>query len=322
MPDQPTMSGSHTQDFLGRQLAQTMRDLGLVELQDQVASRLALGRKVAGASKAPPRVRKAPLGAPTAVRPGKLPQACARPGHVDAPSAADVKRAAEVARVSCQQANPDELKRVVAYFAPWVRPWFRRCVQSQEQCTRELAAVPKWLASKLGRCSEPFGGRRTSAGRHVIAYGCLLYWHARAGLNVISGLSRAAWASLSVGTRPLVGEAWTQASPADRSRRSHYAIETLFHRLHDADGPVDPEARGPQGGRVGAGSNCGLVAVLEREGLIATLQPDGRAELPSWLVGPSGYAFVQVLVLIPRSECLGDPPEPLPAGIVPSLVPY
>jgi hypothetical protein len=209
---------------------------------------------------------------------------------VPAPSQAQAAEAERVARASHARAFPaDGSRRDVVYWAPWVRAWFRRGVQTAEQCGRELAALPAWWREKLELIASDFGGKRTTGGRHILMYGALIYWYARQGQRVISGLSQAAWASLSVGPR-----------------EKHYSLSTLFHPLHDAAREL-ADKRGPKGGSWGAGSNCGLVRALEREGLVEVLQPDGRCHLPAWLVGRTGWTFGQFIV---REHV--DEPDDLP----------
>lgn len=228
-------------------------------------------------------------GAPRA-RPSKQPQGCPPPLHVAGPSKEQCAEAERVALRSHQRAFPaDAGRRDVIYWAAWVRVWFRRGVQTQEQAGRELSALPEWWQEKVIETAKANGGLRTSAGRHVVMYAALVYWHARHGYNVISGLSQEAWASLSVGTRA-----------GDDHR--HYSTEYLFHNVHDGHASVHPTKRGPRGGAIGLGNNCGLISQLERDELVKSLQPDGRCELPSWMVGRKGWAFGQLVVLAPVNE--------------------
>jgi hypothetical protein len=234
--------------------------------------------------------RRSPRASAPQAKPSKLPQTCPPPLGVSMPSREQVAQAERVARASMLRAFPaDANVREVVYWAPWVRPWFRRGVQSAEQAGRELANLPAWWAAKVRETAKHNGYLRTSAGRHVVMYAALVYWHARQGHNVISGLSQEAWASLSLGTR------------ADEAHR-HYSTEYLFHPIHDGQGPKHPEKRGPRGGSIGAGNNCGLVRQLERDGVVDFIQPDGRAGLPAWMVGRRGWAFGQAIAATPVDE--------------------
>lgn len=223
--------------------------------------------------------------------PALLPQHAPAPSHAPPVTREDKARAETRARRSAQERFPDDPGRILSYWAPWVHPWFRRAVESQAQSTRELLALPEWVRARVLTIAEVYGGKGTHAGRHVIAFCALVYWHARGGRHVISGLSAGAWTSLTVGVR---------------KGKKHYHHSTIWHRYHDIDGPMAAQ-QGPYGGMVGDEDNCGLLVVLEREGFIRAIQPDGRCSLPSWLVGDSGYAFAQVLITVP----LAAPSEPL-----------
>jgi hypothetical protein len=243
-------------------------------------------------------------------RPAALPQNCPPPKHVPGPSKERARECERVARASARRARPGDRNEVIAYWAPWVRPWFRRAVESVAQCSRELLAVRQsapWWHEQLELTAAAYGGKRTPNGRHVIAYGALIYWHARNGNTALSGLPLAAWASLSVS--PSAREPKASSRGAVQLRKAgHYSTGALAHRCHDYEGELVPldVAEGPQGGRFGAGANCGILAALERDGLIRSIQPDAR-EAPRWLVGPKGWAFCQVLVRFPVER-----PEDLP----------
>jgi hypothetical protein len=209
--------------------------------------------------------------------PTALPQIAKPPPHVKH----DHKREAEAERAAKASAW-NAGRRELVFLPAWCRAMARRCAVDRAAATRELCHVPRTVADSIRASAAPYGGLDSAAGRNVVGLAVVFYWLAKRLRGRISGLSRAAWASLTVG-----------------SHGKHYSTSALFHPYHRHDeSELDPSARGVWGGRVGVGDNRGLVRAIESEGWLRVIVPD--AELaPGWMVAPSGWAFVQVLVTEP-----------------------
>jgi hypothetical protein len=207
-------------------------------------------------------------------QPGALPQTASPPPHIR-PNPQREAEAARVAHVSALKAGRRELVHLPA----WSRELSGRIATSRSAATRELCHVPRAIADSLRASARPFGELDTCAGRNVVALGVVFYWLGKALRGRLSGLSSEAWASLTVG-----------------AHGKHYSSSALFHAHHrHNEAELDPKLRGLYGGRIGTGRNVGLVRAIETEGWLRVIVPDG-ALVPGWMVAPSGWAFVQVLV--------------------------
>ena len=206
--------------------------------------------------------------------PSALPQSAKPPPHVPYNRQGE----AEALRVASRSASRAG-RREVVYLPDWCRALARRCALDRAACTRELCHLPRAVADSLRASAGPFGGLDANAGRNVVGLGVVFYWLAKRLRGRLSGLGRKAWASLTVG-----------------SHGKHYSASALFHPYHRHDEEeLDPQARGLWGGRVGTGANRGLVRAIESEGWLRVIVPDGH-DAPGWMVAPSGWAFVQLLV--------------------------
>lgn len=206
--------------------------------------------------------------------PSALPQTARPPPHVK-PNPQREAEAARVAHTSALKAGRRELVHLPA----WSRTMAQTIATSKSAATRELCHLPRAIADSIRASARPFGELDSCAGRNVVALGVVFWWLGKALNGRLSGLSRKAWASLTVG-----------------SHGKHYSPSALFHPYHRHDeSELDPNRRGLYGGRVGIGDNTGLVRAIESEGWIHVIVPDGEL-VPGWMVAPSGWAFVQVLV--------------------------
>lgn len=206
--------------------------------------------------------------------PSALPQTAKPPPHVK-PNPQREAEAARVAHTSALKAGRRELVHLPA----WSRTMAQSIATSKSAATRELCHVPRAIADSIRASARPFGELDSCAGRNVVALGVVFWWLGKALNGRLSGLSRKAWASLTVG-----------------SHGKHYSPSALFHPYHRHDeSELDPNRRGIYGGRIGTGDNTGLVRAIESEGWIHVIVPDGES-VPGWMVAPSGWAFVQVLV--------------------------
>lgn len=206
--------------------------------------------------------------------PCALPQTAKPPPHMKH----DHKREAEAERVAIASAGRAG-RRELVYLPAWCRQLARSVAVDRGAATRELGHLPRTVSDSLRASARPFGGLDSAAGRNVVALGVVFYWLAKRLRGRLSGLSRAAWASLTVG-----------------AHGKHYGTSALFHPYHrHDDSELHPTLRGPWGGMVGTGRNVGLVRSIESEGWIRVIVPDGELA-PGWMVAPSGWAFVQVLV--------------------------
>jgi hypothetical protein len=145
----------------------------------------------------------------------------------------------------------------------------------------ELCALPKWAADSVTKEAEHYGGAGSVAGRNLIMLS-IVTWHIgkRIKAGRISGMPREAWSSLTVGAH---GE--------------HYSDSAVWHPVHDMGRELlPPSVRGPEGGRVGAGRNRGFMVAVRLAGWMRTIVPSSAA-VPGWMIAPSGWPFVQVLVL-------------------------
>lgn len=206
-------------------------------------------------------------------RPGALPQSAKPPQRIpyNVDREEEAKRAAEASAARAR-------RRDVVYFPAWVREAVRRCARSREDAARELGHVPVPQRAAIQSTARIYGGLDDIAGRNVIGLGIAIWYMAQRLGGRISGLPRAAWASLTVG----------------RSGK-HYHQSSLFHACHSTDRPIDEERRGIYGGRVGVGRNRGFLVALCASGLIRLIVPS-TAGAPPWMIAPSGWAYVQVLV--------------------------
>lgn len=206
--------------------------------------------------------------------PSALPQTASPPPHVK-PNPQREAEAARIAHTSALKAGRRELVHLPA----WSRTMAQAIATSKSAATRELCHVPRAIADSIRASARPFGELDSCAGRNVVALGVVFWWLGKALNGRLSGLSRKAWASLTVG-----------------SHGKHYSASALFHPYHRHDeSELDPNRRGIQGGRIGTGDNTGLVRAIESEGWIHVIVPNGES-VPGWMVAPSGWAFVQVLV--------------------------
>jgi hypothetical protein len=171
------------------------------------------------------------------------------------------------------------------HFPAWVVKGSRKGTLSPAHARAGLALVAKSrtaapMAKHIEAAAEPFGGVSTPAGRNVLMIGTyLVLMTARNRSNKrISGLQRGVFRALTRGTR---GE--------------HYSLNTLWNNLHNASGEIDPIHTGPKGGTLGAGKNCGYMIALMRAGVLVYFAPSAH-ECPAWMVAPSGWSYVQVVV--------------------------
>lgn len=243
------------------------------------AARQALEAEHAARATKPQRVVLSRRRSEEPATPGALPQTAKPPPHVKP----DEKREADafrIAHLSAQRAG----RRELVYLPAWARAMAYKVATDRGAATRELCNLPRTIADSVRASARPFGGLDTCAGRNVVALAIVFWWLAK-GLNGrISGLSRAAWASLTVG-----------------SHGKHYSTSALFHPYHRHDETeLDPSLRGSCGGRIGTGVNVGLVRAIETEGWLRVIVPDGEL-VPGWMVAPSGWAFVQLLVSEPEA---------------------
>jgi hypothetical protein len=238
------------------------------------AARLALEAEHAKRATKPQRVVLSRRRSDEPPTPGALPQSAEPPPHVKP----DEKREADafrIAHLSAQRAG----RRDMVYLPAWTRALAYKVATDRGAATRELCNVPRAIADSLRASARPFGGLDTCAGRNVIALGVVFFWLAKGLKGRISGLSCEAWASLTVG-----------------SNGKHYSSSALFHGYHRHDeSELDPALRGLYGGRIGTGKNTGLVRAIETQGWLRVIVPDGEL-VPGWMVAPSGWAFVQLLV--------------------------
>ena len=92
-------------------------------------------------------------------------------------------------------------------------------------------------------------------------------------------MPREAWVSLTYGTRG-----------------THYSESAVWHPVHDYEGELLPrDVHGPEGGRIGAGRNRGFMYAIRLSGWVRTIVPSAHGLAP-WMLAPSGWPFVQVLV--------------------------
>lgn len=206
-------------------------------------------------------------------RAGALPQTAKPPQHIPYST-----RREEEAKRAAEASSAKARRRDTVYFPAWVREAVRRCARSHEDAARELGHVPVPQRAAIQSTARVYGGLDEIAGRNVIGLGIAIWYMAQRLKGRISGLPRAAWASLTVG-----------------AKGKHYSESSLFHACHSTDRPLDEERRGIYGGRVGAGRNQGFLVALCASGLIRLIVPS-TAGAPPWMIAPSGWAYVQVLV--------------------------
>jgi hypothetical protein len=190
------------------------------------------------------------------------------------------QREAEAERVAVASAGRAG-RREIVYLPAWCREMARQIAIDRSAATRELCHLPRTVSDSLRASARPFGGLDSCAGRNTVALGVVFFWLAKRLNGRLSGLGRDAWKSLTVG-----------------AHGKHYGPSALFHPHHrHREEELSPTLRGPYGGRVGTGNNVGIVRAIESEGWLRVIVPDGRL-CPGWMVAPSGWPFVQLLVSV------------------------
>lgn len=169
-------------------------------------------------------------------------------------------------------------RRELVYWPAWARELARRCCESKGRALSELTAIPKWASASVLKEAAAYGGADAVAGRNLIALSLVL-WHVGGRLRGrISGMPREAYTSLTTGPNG-----------------KHYSDSAVWHPVHHADGELLPDARGPEGGRIGAGRNRGFMVAIRLAGWMRTVVPASYGLAP-WLIAPSGWPYVQVIV--------------------------
>jgi hypothetical protein len=166
------------------------------------------------------------------------------------------------------------------WFPWWVRDLARRVIESKGRALNELGCVhSRPVIDSILSEAAPYGGAESVAGRSVIALALVAWWLGQRLNGRISGLPREAWTSLTVGTRA-----------------QHYSGSSVWHPVHDAEGDLlPPEFHGQKGGRIGAGRNRGFMVAVSLAGFMRLLVPNA-AQVPAFMLAPSGWPYVQVLV--------------------------
>lgn len=238
-------------------------------------------------------VARAALG-PVGPRATENPHPGARPQDAKTPSYLphDVRAEEKAADIGRKQAAKHGVRDTWAAWLPaWTRAMSQRMCESKGRCLSELSSVPVWVRDALVSVAEPYGGASAIAGRNVLALGVVM-WHLGQRLKgKISGLLRQAYTSLTVGPNGM-----------------HYSDSAVWHPIHDASGPVEDGERGQRGGRIGAGRNRGFMIALSHacEAIMRSHVPSVAA-VPGWMIAPSGWPMVQILVA--TSEPSPEPPS-------------
>lgn len=213
--------------------------------------------------------------------PSSLPQHAKPPPGVAFSHNAEAKEAERARR----RAGRRGIRDTDAVWCPaWARDAARKGTLSPAHARNEIARVKASrttapMAKHIEAAAEAYGGYGSLAGRNVMMIGAyLVLLTARMKGRRISGMGRGSYTCFTRG-----------------SRGERYSSNALWNNLHNSDGEIDPLHKGPRGGTLGGGRNCGFVIALMKAGVLTFFAPSAH-ECPPWMVAPSGWSYVQVVV--------------------------
>lgn len=212
-----------------------------------------------------------------AVIPGQRAQHAPPPEHIVA-SPSKEAAAEQRARRDAQEHGV----RDATWWPAWARDLARRVGESKGRALCELGSVPRWAADSMRAAAKPYGGADSAPGRAVLALALVLWHVGRQTKGRISGMPRGAWTSLTL-------------SPEGGA----YSDSSVWHPYHrKTEDLLLPETiTGPNGGRIGSGRNRGYMVALYLSGFARAIVPSAYG-VPEWMIAPSGWPYVQVLLAL------------------------